>query len=308
MFLVLLHGFNSLVYKYFAMPNKINISDIKTKLPSFVTIYEDTYKGARYKAKFRDIEYNEDFEAYVTNVIQLQHGCRARSNKRKSEADYKRLTLQEFKAILPSYLKIYDETWKSLRHKAKFHDIYYNVDFEMYCMNIERERRGFCKERQLAEFRNKVNIKANVIQERLDECYGKDLVQLIPESLKGTNKMASYLVEDRILICSPDLACKGGLFGYRNQLRGWKFQIRQIDNFCCAISGMKDKLCIHHIKSQKIYPEFQFNIKNGITLSQDLHIEFHQKYGYHNATKSQLLEFALSKGVDLSLRLANAPD
>ena len=58
------------------MPNKIKIDEVMRRLPSFVKIVPETYRGMRYNADFVDIDYNEKFVANVHSVINLQHGCK----------------------------------------------------------------------------------------------------------------------------------------------------------------------------------------------------------------------------------------
>ena len=72
----------------------------------------------------------------------------------------------------------------------------------------------------------------------------------------------------------------------------WRTSVFLRDNYVCQISGQSGgQLVSHHIKSWNIYKNLRFDIKNGITMSRKLHIQFHRKYGYGNNNEFQLKEF-----------------
>lgn len=95
--------------------------------------------------------------------------------------------------------------------------------------------------------------------------------------------------------------------GTRGKIIAWTQGVKERD-IKCLITGETEKLHAHHIYSKKSFPKYQFEVHNGITLCEKVHKEFHSKYGIKNNTKAQLLEFAMSKGVDLSEELKNCPD
>ena len=64
------------------------------------------------------------------------------------------------------------------------------------------------------------------------------------------------------------------------------------DNYICQITGQKGyKLVVHHLNGYNWDKENRTNIDNGITLSENIHLEFHKKYGYGYNTKEQFIDF-----------------
>jgi len=87
---------------------------------------------------------------------------------------------------------------------------------------------------------------------------------------------------------------KRSLAGYRE----WIKQIFQRDNYTCQLTGKcGGKLSAHHLYSWNKYPEKRFDINNGITISKELHDEFHNLYGRGNNTPSQLEDYKKRKGI-----------
>ena len=274
------------------MPNLISLEEVKTKLPLFAKIIDSSYKGMRYKADFIDIEFNEPFTAHVRSVIELQMGCSSRTKQRRGKPTGKRITVEKFQAALPPYLKLIPETWKALRHKAKFYDTEYKVEFEMYAGNVYRTGKGYCKERQAVEFRKAVMIPVEEIQQRLNSTYGNNFVIIEPSSYCGTNEMANFIIIGRGTVrCTVDNAIRGELTKNRGKRLLWRTNILVRDNYTCQVTGIKENLHAHHIFSKATHPELQFNENNGITLTSKIHREFHTIYGKTGTTLEQLQEF-----------------
>ena len=77
------------------------------------------------------------------------------------------------------------------------------------------------------------------------------------------------------------------------EYRLWREAVFARDNFTCQITGVRGgKLRAHHIQNFSQFPELRFAIDNGITLSKEIHDEFHNKYGRQNNTKKQLVDFS----------------
>ena len=100
---------------------------------------------------------------------------------------------------------------------------------------------------------------------------------------------------------------KGGINGdndtlrHRKEYKDWRTLVYKRDNYTCQCCGAYGgRLNAHHINSFANYPEFRYDINNGITLCVKCHDatedgSFHNIYGTHNSTALQLREYILSK-------------
>jgi 5-methylcytosine-specific restriction endonuclease McrA len=81
----------------------------------------------------------------------------------------------------------------------------------------------------------------------------------------------------------------------RHSIEGelWRNSVFARDGYTCQITGIKGcNLVAHHINNFADYPELRFAIDNGITISKEIHLAFHKKYGRKNNTREQWVEFA----------------
>jgi hypothetical protein len=61
----------------------------------------------------------------------------------------------------------------------------------------------------------------------------------------------------------------------------WRLAVLERDLYTCQECGKTGcKLCIHHIKSYKNYPELRIDINNGITFCENCHKRQHRKEAY----------------------------
>lgn len=70
----------------------------------------------------------------------------------------------------------------------------------------------------------------------------------------------------------------------------WSQGVLRKTNFCCFLTGTKEKLQCHHLTGWWNEPT-RHDIKNGVALAQKVHSEFHNAYGRGYNTLEQFLEF-----------------
>ena len=81
----------------------------------------------------------------------------------------------------------------------------------------------------------------------------------------------------------------------------WRTSVYERDDYTCQCCGVRGgKLNAHHINQFADYPELRYEVNNGITLCMNCHDStvngsFHNVYGTHNTTSSQLREYILNK-------------
>ena len=100
---------------------------------------------------------------------------------------------------------------------------------------------------------------------------------------------------------------KGGINGendtlrHRREYKNWRTSVYDRDDYTCQCCGTRGgKLNAHHINQFADYPDLRYDVNNGITLCVKCHDatekdSFHNIYGTHNTTSSQLREYILNK-------------
>jgi hypothetical protein len=268
------------------MPNKIKIDEVMRRLPSFVKIVPETYRGMRYNADFVDIDYNEKFVANVHSVINLQHGCKSRSNDLRSKSNKERLSgkfgkdgavsLEEVKSRLPYFLEIDESTYKGVRYKTRFYDKEYQTWFESYPANILKGR-GSCKKRRYDNNKIKGIIPLEEVQQRLKDAFGDEYI-ILPETYKSISESAVFKKNNGDIFKSTVYNVISGKHKNRRELEKWKAKIFVRDNWICQRCGSINKTQAHHIRTFHSYPEGRFDPNNGITLCKDCHESYHALY------------------------------
>ena len=73
----------------------------------------------------------------------------------------------------------------------------------------------------------------------------------------------------------------------------WAVQVKKRDNYTCQKCNNKPSnyLVSHHLYSYIKYKSLRYDINNGITLCQNCHQVFHEKFGFFNNTKKQYEEW-----------------
>ncbi|MEK6879362.1 MAG: HNH endonuclease signature motif containing protein [Nanoarchaeota archaeon] len=261
------------------MPNKIPIQDIISKLPYFIKIIPETYKGISFHADFIDIEYNEKFRANVAGVIRMQQGCRSRTKKRISDKLKGKycvgviIPLNEAKKMLPNFLEIDEKTYKGMRHKAIFYDKEYKEYFEAIAGNVLRRGKGYCERRRIDELRKCVTLSKKEIEIRLKEIHPN--VKLI--EYKNTKSPCIIEFNGKTVKCNAKDALSGRIF-VLNLISKWRSYVLVRDNYCCQKCNNLNDSISHHILTWSKYPEQRFNINNGICLCKECHTIYHARY------------------------------
>lgn len=77
----------------------------------------------------------------------------------------------------------------------------------------------------------------------------------------------------------------------------WRLMVFERDKYTCQCCGDNKggNLVAHHLNGYHWDKDNRFNVDNGITLCEDCHIAFHNKYGYKFNTKEQYEEFKALK-------------
>ncbi len=95
-------------------------------------------------------------------------------------------------------------------------------------------------------------------------------------------------------------ALRNGLYRSTYQYKDWHNFVLERDNYTCQCCNDKNgnghtvKLHVHHIFNFADNKELRYDVKNGITLCKDCHIEFHKLYGIKNTNETQLKEYILN--------------
>jgi len=78
----------------------------------------------------------------------------------------------------------------------------------------------------------------------------------------------------------------------QKEYREWRKKIYEEDNYTCQVCGqVGGKLNAHHKYNYGNYPQYRFDINNGVTLCESCHINFHIIYGRKDNTPRQFEGF-----------------
>lgn len=76
----------------------------------------------------------------------------------------------------------------------------------------------------------------------------------------------------------------------------WVKDVKEKANYKCEICGSSEKLHSHHKDGYHWCKDRRTDLTNGVCLCERCHKEFHDKYGLHDNTEQQYLEFLKSRG------------
>lgn len=270
------------------MPRLTSLAEVENRLPSFVKIHPDTYRGMRYKAKFTDIDYKEDFEDVVYSVINLQNGCPARSNALRSQSarhSKAPVPLSEVLAKVPAYLELDISTYKGVRNKATFYDKEYKTKFEMIVANVIRTGKGYCKARQYDFVRVCNKLTPEDISEIVKSKYG-DAISYV-SGYEGQRKACLWRIDGVNKRIAASTILSGRYFD-RFNLERWKAAVLARDWFTCQKCGSTEDSACHHIINKVNDKSQLFNVHNGIVLCFDCHTSYHSRHKFKETTENFL--------------------
>ena len=189
---------------------------------------------------------------------------------------------------------------------------YCGKEFKATKKRIENSEHLYCcKECYFLDAKNihkkgKENPCYNKIKCKCDYCGGE--IEIIPSKMKDReyhfcNMNCRSLWQKNHFKGSnnpnynPNLTDQNREDRRKNQeYKDWRNNVFLRDDYTCIISGEKGKEIIaHHLYSYDKYNELRFDVSNGVTISIELHKEFHKKYGYGNNTLEQFEEFYKDK-------------
>lgn len=78
------------------------------------------------------------------------------------------------------------------------------------------------------------------------------------------------------------------------EYNAWRKEVYERDNYTCVIckDNKGGNLNAHHLYSYSTYEHLRTDLSNGVTLCNDCHSEFHNRFGYYNNTKEQFEQFS----------------
>ena len=129
-------------------------------------------------------------------------------------------------------------------------------------------------------------------------CCGKDRV-----SQKLSDRQYSEETLRRMSLAARERPLRGGKpRRWRNDFDylKWREKVFQRFDFKCAITGISKEqlppgnLVVHHLNCANHHPHLIYVPENGIVLIKELHVAFHNQYGYGKNTVFQFQSFLLS--------------
>lgn len=115
-------------------------------------------------------------------------------------------------------------------------------------------------------------------------CSAKCRGNWISKNLFGSNSANYKNPEDRI--SDKNVAIRSSREGVK-----WVHDVTKRDKRHCVKCGSNKRITAHHLSSFTRFPEFRFDIDNGVTLCVPCHRLFHHIYGTKNFTADDFYEF-----------------
>lgn len=129
--------------------------------------------------------------------------------------------------------------------------------------------------------------------------YSKETLKKIGNATRGKKQTPEVIANrTKYVTGSNNVNWKGGITSENERIRkswayrDWRRNIFSRDNFTCKKCNQHGGILrAHHINNFADFPELRTIVENGITMCNECHINFHNKYGCKNNTLEQLLEF-----------------
>jgi hypothetical protein len=90
--------------------------------------------------------------------------------------------------------------------------------------------------------------------------------------------------------------------------KGWILGVKKKSNFRCFITGetIHSKLACHHLRSWDYEPG-RYDVSNGILISKEIHIRFHNEYGRGNNYPEQFERFLIENQYTIKYNITSFP-
>lgn len=75
----------------------------------------------------------------------------------------------------------------------------------------------------------------------------------------------------------------------------WKRCVLKQNDYKCIVTGKTAGLTCYHLDSWDWCKEGRYDPANGVTITQEIHTQFHAKYGYGNNTRAQFEHFLINE-------------
>lgn len=83
----------------------------------------------------------------------------------------------------------------------------------------------------------------------------------------------------------------------------WRYGVYSRDRYACVLCGDINNINAHHLYGYSDYPQYRYDINNGVTLCSTHHKLFHKTYGNKSNTPDQYREFVENALFDMTARL-----
>lgn len=127
-------------------------------------------------------------------------------------------------------------------------------------------------------------------------CCGKAQV-----SKKLTGRGFSADTIKKMMVANNQRPYRGGKprrWREQQSYRNWRKAVLQLYNNECAVTGLKpdqkNKVVIHHIHGAHDNPDLIYVAENGIPILDEIHKDFHKKYGYFGCTLEDFQEYLIN--------------